>query len=924
MTDISPLQKKPSLVLDDRSLEQRLQVLKEYCQLVPFEFKKPDGFSAESATLADVFFPAQGQEPTELARLYAQAKQAIPVAGNVLPHQALLLAFFRMLETPQALFNALPEAHKQLYYREVLGLQERTAQADRVVVSFILNQDTPELLLTEGLLLDAGADAAGTPLQYRLEQTLLANPGRLSDVRWYAFSAQSQARETRIICDESQAITWPEQGCRLFSFDALPNQQQAPQLQVGRVVTSKVLAAQGSVRKITVTFERQPGQAISAAVSKGQVWQELGEQTALDTSMTWVDTASEMNAAPNELDGFVDPTPLFKLYSHADTAFIPKVQSISMAVEKANNVLFSTDEASFDINNRIFPFGSEPGVGMGCYLITQDWFKQPSVSITLTPEWIDLPTTSFSDWYQNYSDPPDNNDYFKVDITLVANGVRIPLKKDVSLFKSSIEKTAPVGDTLSFDLLNDTAITSNWTDELADKTNPREYPVWIEITLKQDFLHKAYWKKLPTLQDQETLNLPYTPQWKSLRIDYVLSDDTVKTQYLLTPFGHQSADKPEDTSKNKAQLYLGFNEIQPGQDIHLHWQLQSPKALMPKWEYLQQDSTWASLDACVRDETQGLFESSLWHAVLPDDASCTASAMPAGPYWIRAVIDEVNPLSKEEKAEWEAIRYSGSPYPYVFGIHTNSATARLENPADIDPSHFTQALPAKTITQTVQALDALSEVLQPWPSTGVRAAETQAQFTARVANYLSHRQRAVSWRDVKTLLLDRFPEIYEVRVPERSERVDGWDEQILTLIPRYGNADNDDVLRPEFGSAHLARMLAYLQSTSSPWLRVKLSNPSYRNVEVTYLVAFKAGFNADYGYREITHALNKHYMRWAWDPGSAVPLGYNLGYFEVLTFIQQQEYVDYVISLTLDRTQQSITCEANEVLVLEVKPETKP
>ncbi len=911
MADISPLQKTPSFVLDDRSLEQRLQTLKEYCASVPFESAKG------RATLADVFFPALGKQPDELAQLYAHTGQA---DGNMLPHQALLLAFFRMLETPRELLNGLPAKHRQLYYRSLLGLKERPAQADRVVVSFILNQNTSELLLTEGLLLDAGADAAGTPLHYRLEQTLLANAGRLTDVRWCAFSAQRKTTETRIVCDESQAITWPEQGCRLFSFD----ESQAQQLQIGRVISSEALASKESMHTIKVTFDSQPTVAISAAVSKGSVWQELAEPTVSDGSITWTDDSPKMNEAPNDLDGFTDTAPLFKLYSYADKASVPAVKSVSMHVEKADNVLFSTDEATFDINGRIFPFGTEPGIGMGCYLITPDWFNKPAVKVTLKPEWVDLPTKSFADWYTGYKTPPINNDYFKVDIWLVQNGVRTNLEEGFSLFASGTN-SSPEAKPIVFDLSSDEkiAITSNMAKELEDETNPREYPAWIEITLKQDFFHKEYWATLPTLKDGKTakgeiLNLPYTPQWKSLRIDYELIDTKVQTQYVLTPFGHQTADK-EDSFKNKAQLYLGFSDIQPDQDIHLHWQLQSPKALAPQWEYLQGDNAWASLDARVRDETQGLFESGLWHAVLPEDASRTASAMPQGRYWIRAVVDDVDRPANQAKIDLINTSYKGSLYPYLYGLHINSATAILENMEGIDPTHFEQALPEKTITQTVQTLEELSEVIQPWPSTGGQPVETEEKFAKRLAQYLSHRQRAVSWRDIKALLQDRFPEICDVRVPKRNGRLDGLSEQTLTLIPVYGKADNSDALKPEFGSAHLARMQAYLQSVSSPWLRLKLSNPTYLEVPVVYQVAFKTGFNAAYGYRELSIALNKRYMRWAWDPDSAPQVGYDLDYYEMLTFIQQQAYVDYVESFTLNGAQASFSCGTTEVLILKIQ-----
>ena len=128
--------------------------------------------------------------------------------------------------------------------------------------------------------------------------------------------------------------------------------------------------------------------------------------------------------------------------------------------------------------------------------------------------------------------------------------------------------------------------------------------------------------------------------------------------------------------------------------------------------------------------------------------------------------------------------------------------------------------------------------------------------------------------------------------------------------------DNNNALRPAFSPARLARMQAYLQQASSPWMQLVPLNPSYVDVAVDYEVVFKTGVNADYGYRQLRLALEKRYMPWSWDDTSTVVLGDQLDYYDMVAFIQSQPWVERVRRFTLGSGNVSIIGKDDEVLIL--------
>lgn len=891
-------------VLDNRSDEILLQQIHDYAAIIPFD--------STGHSWADLLFmPAtQGDTvmtPEALAQLFNNPDSA---DGTLLPQQVFLLAFLQLLKTPRALLNAFPSAHRELYYRDLLGGREKAAQADHVVLSLTLKPTTREYFIPAGTLFDGGQDSAGTPLHYALDKSLLVNRSSFSDLRWVqpdptdTIDKVNDRQLSRVAFDQ-QNSDWPTQGCRLFD----PEIPQQPVVN-GRLVASSLLAMNTGDRTITLTSASNIDSArLSVAqVSSGGQWLDLTlPDPATNTTTLVLRLSGDAPAisAPVELDGLTLDTPVVKL-GRTDGSTLAALTSLTVTCTGSAGVRYSTDNGVNRLDNLSYPLGTSPVVGSGFNLMMPDWCNRTSaITLSLTPQWVGLPNVGFHEWYAGYDSIPSDNSDFTLQPWLMSGAGRIALSNDINSGTEALPQPlfsggtgVPVPATLDIIL---PPLISGGSDT---PNNPCDGEQWLRLELVgRDFGHQDYQK----LAGTKTLNPPYTPQMNGLTVSYTLNDSEF-SQYVLTPFGYQAADAAMDDT-TKSYLYLGFTDGEPGETLSLYWQIQSPQALNPDWFYLNKENNWLSLASTVVDDTQGLRVSGVWTATLPHDIATQAARMPGGRFWLRATLDHpCGELGSKTVTE--------NGFVWLQGLETNAMTATLDAPQSVSRSHFMHPVPANTVTRMVTPVNEISRVTQPWPSEGGLAAETLAQFTERTAARLSHRDRALAWQDMTELLKAGYSNVFDVALPSTDilTQLPAPLVQSLLVIPVNACKDNQDALRPLFSQAHLNEMSAYLQSRASAWADIQLINPSYRDVPIAYDVSFNV--NPDYGYRQLQESLTLRYMPWVAERNGGVTLGNILDYYGIIAWIQQQPWVVQLNSLTLDGGKVSVQGGRNEVLIL--------
>ncbi|WP_338862430.1 hypothetical protein IHE31_03220 [Mycetohabitans rhizoxinica] len=728
----------------------------------------------------------------------------------------------------------------------------------------------------------------------------------------------------------------------------------------GCAIASSVLAVAGGQRVIEVTFDASIGERedLSAWVSgENQRWMSLQNTEKIDDDKkaSFVLQASDgAVAAPAGLDGFDDLVPLLKL-THL-SAEVPGVTQINVTVRNSPHVIMATDSGVAEIDKENKPFGDSPALdNSSFYLMSPDWCNKPAckLTITLDPSWVGLPAQSFQRWYKWDSVDgqdekfgyaiydgciPENNQVFTVEMTAasrqsaiagnLSDNDKLPLFKD----KSPGNDSPPIGASLAFNAID--ALTA----EIIADPDPRQWDQYLRFKLTgQDFEHDVYqssrsaplYKNTPTII---RLHPPYTPQWSSLSVSYKLSTAALDTQYQLTPFGHCLDDAPmaRELAQPARQLMLGFTGIQPGQDLTLYWKVRAanPDVLL-SWDYLSQDkdkkSCWQALDMQVHDKTGKLSMSGLWRTTLPHDASHQDPAMPAGRYWVRAQFKP--PAQQKHDGEQDDFAVSDdavrpSDFPWLLGLNVNCMTATLVNVEHIAADHLTTPLPADTVTRSVEPIEGLQTIIQPWPSEGGQPVEETERFYQRIAQCLHHRGRALTWGDIRQLLTERYTEIHDVR--EATPRVQDKDDpnahpliQRLVVIPKPDQSDSGDRLRPAFNASRLKQMEQFLLDRATLWLSLEIGNPAYRDVPLACTIDFTASTNPDQGYRLVAQALSAQYMPWAngSSPGE-VRTGATLDYYAMLAFIERLPIVMRVKSLLLDGQARTVSANGLEALVL--------
>ncbi|BEM38652.1 hypothetical protein SME10J_23790 [Serratia marcescens] len=899
--------------LDNRSLLTRLIAFQAYCKTIPF--------GNTGACWDQVFFNGE-YTPQSLAARFTAPEDV----RNLPPQLTFLLAFMQMMETPRRLLNSLPERHRQLYYRGELGVSELAAQPDTALVTFRPEAEQAELYLPNGMMLTGGQDSNGVPRLYSLQQTVSVNHTRWCDLRWLRAAVdKNDSPVCRVLLDESQKISFPAGGVRLFSSE----QQSDIALHQGRLVVSSLLLSAGEQRVVKVTYASSlPGGAdLLLQVSTKEGWGTL--QATEDNSYIIPDEI--IPAAPAGLAGYSFAFPVLRILNRQNDT-VPEVSSLTVMVRNMAGIQMRTDSGMSDVGQSSAPFGSEPLLGDGFQLMSEQWCNQNADFIlTVTPEWQGLPE-DFRAWYAGYDDGTVENGDFKASIVPVAGNPAQPF------FDQTANGTIPVKPIV----VHFPSPRLSIADEQAFwRHAPR-------ITLSgKDFLHRIY--RQMVAKGTPPPNLPYDPRFRAVTINAEATGVPAE-QYVLTPFGYQK----EALNGNEAglsTLYMGFSDITPGQQLTLYWDLKAPRQINAeglRWYYLAEseggEGIWQLLQQELDDQTESLFKAGLWSTVLPQNATAVSTLMPAGRYWLRVQGFELAEQKKRNSPQTpEQPQPQVEHYPWLYALYPNAGTAILANVSSIETDRF-KPLPAGSINGTEVLFEGLAEVNQPLPSWGGSAKENEADFIQRVAMRLVHRERASSWRDISALLLARFPEVHHIRLPG-VENLDGLyqpepDEgggrktrslnrkpanesseddshiQKLMIVPRVGHEyrDNDDPLRPMLNPARLVAMERYIMSQASPWLQLQVLNPEYFVVKVEYSVEWQTGANIEQCKLLLQETLRQHFMPWR-NEQSTVELGNSLSAYDVMSVIQHQPYVNYVRDVWLNGQRDPVNTTLKVIII---------
>ena len=415
-------------------------------------------------------------------------------------------------------------------------------------------------------------------------------------------------------------------------------------------------------------------------------------------------------------------------------------------------------------------------------------------------------------------------------------------------------------------------------------------------------------------------NEPFAPEIKTLSLDYsatsgkVILEGGLRTitsitdpvhYYHVSPFGVRHEHPAtrlhlvflQNTGvsflpqyNRSGECYLGISGVKALDELTLLLQVSEGSANPEKkrtpvsWHVLA-NNYWRKLGNrdLIFDTSEGLITSGVIRLVLPGDTTTVNTWMTDGLVWLRMSVFQDN----------DAVCR-------MVDIKTNAAIAILQG-SGIDMSHFGQTLPAGSTGKMVTPAPGIKSVSQPYAGFGGRPAETDPPFYTRVSERLRHKQRAITGFDIERLILQEFPSVYMVNCVQHSnaQTTEAAGETLVVLVPDVSNNNAPQPFEPKADIYTLERVKAFLENISTSWVSYTMSNPLYQPVKVTASIKLNTGFAFGYYGSEIEKALQQYLAPWIGGNAGRFRFGGRVTNAQVVNFLENLPYVDYVSNLQL-------------------------
>lgn len=574
------------------------------------------------------------------------------------------------------------------------------------------------------------------------------------------------------------------------------------------------------------------------------------------------------------------------------------------------------DDGALSAQKPFEPFGTSPAVGSHFFIGDPELVVKPLDSLTFHLNWRGVPS-DLKSHYTNYGDAAVGP--WMTKISLVDD--RVPLLLANSSLFDSTDATKQWDITVS-DLartlekkrprteLPPSKPVSSWPRHVLWELTPTDFKhqVYPAVATKKALELAAAIAKSPATADASKyqVNPPYTPKLQSLLVDYVASTEIVLTDVSLPtqsarlfhvhPFG-QGAMPAEGTDgarrflpryENEGELYLGFDNIVPPQNLSLLFQMEEGSAdpdlerTPIRWDLLSGDD-WMSLHdgGVLFDSTRGLTGSGIVEfALKPTEPS---TRLPSGLTWIRTSL----------------ARNVGSVCDTI-SIHPHAVSATFVDDGNaID--HYGRGLPERSITKLRDRLPQIASVEQPFASTGARPAESSRTFHTRVSERLRHKQRALTLWDYERLVLEQFPSIFKAKcIPwNPAQGTDAIGTVKLVVIPNVRGLSSANPFAPKVPANLLSEVQSFLADKCPPQAAIQVCNAHYVPVKVRMGVRFLPGLDEGFYKIQLNEDLCRFLSPWAFGDGSDIATSGKIFANSIVNFIDSRDYVDYVATIKL-------------------------
>lgn len=856
-------------------------------------------------------------------------------SGTIDPSLALLLVYIRNYCFVAKKFNDSLLTLPDYYHNEILRTTEHSVKQDYTYI--VLHPKDEGFTLYEGTKFLA-ENVAGQDVYYYTEAPKYLTGGKL--VRACTVFMQQEGTQNNKLY--AQEIDFSNSSDCVVLFD----KNEHTDVVCGWMLESHMFILEEGKRKVSISFQltdeamarfgehsitdAELSGAFGLHVSYAEGWMDylptvsIGEtdgKTKLTFEFTILEMEYPLSPCLQEMHDCTSIYPCIRILTRNENCpydWIKAIEfnrvSIDVEVEGIRHFNLYNELGEIDSAQAFYPFGIQGERGTWFMFSHNEISKKTVKELSLKGIWSKLPqvTGGYADIYKNYvQDPPLTNESFHIKAEYQKNDKWYPcpdtllplfteqdgeLKEEADIhFRMTDEGGMPIAEQ---PYLPNTAC-GRRTNLLFRVTlnapaigfGMEEYRRLFADIMIYNSSHKEKEQKeipfspmIPLLSDIE---LAYKASWNSddekanpLRLLRIA--DFQEYEECLSPSNDISFSFLEDL-KNDRNLYLKFAGMRSDKKICMYVDLSYIRKDMflsdgsftgdsPCLELdYRKDGKWVELkpEYLLLEATYGFTQNGFIELFIPQEIQ----SIPF--FWLR-------------------VRLNGNsgPYPAIRNIFLNCLKVVADN-GDGTP------LLAETI-QKMQIEDPrVGTILQPLSGFGGKPKEGTSEVSIRQSTRISHRNRAVTPKDYERMVLEQFPEIPKVHC--LSNMCTG-DRDVYVVVFSYTDG-NPYPITPAW---KLAEIRNWLSTRISPFVSLKVCNPSYQKVEIV-CEAILQNDAEDEGeiQRRMVCQIRDYFALWL-QTGELPELGKKYSYKELHTRLANDPDVEQLVALTINGFQPNV------------------
>lgn len=766
-----------------------------------------------------------------LSRVVIEARKSLEATftgwDNHEPHYALFLAFLRLYEYIRAETNTLTQRHLDFYYKDILGLREKSAEPGHAHLLVELAKHAYAHQLPAGTLFKAGKDGAGREAFYQNDRDFTANQATVVALQTVyrhhdEFGTGSTGNINRLyaspVSNSDDGLgaellredkSWHPLFNKVYKNNKL-EEIRMPKAELGFALASPQLYLTEGRRKVDITLERfaknnlreaavlpkKPDVtiAVTIALTTEKGWYLLDSTLTIETkqspaaiSFTLPADAPAVMPYHDKIHGgqFHTSHPVIKItLKHEDDKpygyaalenFV--VQNVSIQVQVGlnaggtmpevdgiKNLAVSNDFGPVDVSKPFQPFGPAPQTGDSLIIGHKEIFQKPKPTLYVRTEW---------------NEPSRNT-------------------QSATIYYLSPEGWKPLTYSASLKNLSTLALHPNAPSPVDYSPNAwyraENVSGFIKISSNGGYKHSTFQQDLINhLTDKTNYpnypETPYTPEIQSISLSYSSKRDLVLNSattidpdgarfYHLSAFGI-AEQHPSRSGGNSVYLLPQFRHTDAQGQVKRHEAefyigiagLRPPQNLALLFQVA--DGTADPLSAKPSPHLHWSYlRNNEWIAFQKNEVDDQSGEL------TRSGI--VTLAMPRDAAAGNTLLTGGLHWIRIGVSEKSESVCRLIAVAaqalhatfsdhDNDPAFGAAVLPGGTIAKLDEPNAAVKKIQQSFATFGGRGQEAAEDFYIRISERLRHKDRGIAIWDYERLVLEAFPQLYKVKCLNHTE-----------------------------------------------------------------------------------------------------------------------------------------------------------